>query len=111
MLIAYPLPIWYRIVAVSLASGRCCSVLAMRWLGSLLLLGWAGASLAQTASPLTPVQLTPSVWYVQGLTALGSPANQNFISNAAFIVTAQGVVVIDALGSPALAQQLVEAIR
>ena len=111
MFIAYPLPIWYRIVAVRLASGRCCSVLAMRWLGSLLLLGWAGASLAQTASPLTPVQLTPSVWYVQGLTALGSPANQNFISNAAFIVTAQGVVVIDALGSPALAQQLVEAIR
>ena len=60
---------------------------------------------------LTPIQLSPSVWYVQGLSALGSPANQNFISNAAFIVTTQGVVVIDALGSPALARQLVSAIR
>lgn len=83
----------------------------MRWLVSLLVLGWAGAGLAQAAAAMTPVQLTPSVWYVQGLTALGSPANQNFISNAAFIVTGQGVVVIDALGSPALAQQLVAAIR
>jgi glyoxylase-like metal-dependent hydrolase (beta-lactamase superfamily II) len=83
----------------------------MHWLVSLLALGWAGAGLAQTANEMKPVQLTPSVWYVQGLTALGSPANQNFISNAAFIVTGQGVVVIDALGSPALAQQLVAAIR
>jgi hypothetical protein len=37
---------------------------------------------------------------VQGASALGSPANRNFISNAAFVVTPDGVVVIDALGSP-----------
>ncbi|MEY4266806.1 MAG: hypothetical protein RIS90_1341 [Pseudomonadota bacterium] len=100
-----------RIVTASLGCGRRCGVWAMQWLVSLLALGWSGTSLAQTAAALTPVQLTPTVWYVQGLTALGSPANQNFISNAAFIVTGQGVVVIDALGSPALAQQLVAAIR
>jgi glyoxylase-like metal-dependent hydrolase (beta-lactamase superfamily II) len=41
------------------------------------------------------------------VSALGSPANQNFISNAAFVVTPAGVVVIDALGSPELAQRLV----
>jgi glyoxylase-like metal-dependent hydrolase (beta-lactamase superfamily II) len=97
--------------ATNFNHSRRCGVRAMHWLISLLALGWAGAGLAQTASALTPVQLTPSVWYVQGLTALGSPANQNFISNAGFIVTGQGVVVIDALGSPALAQQLVAAIR
>jgi len=96
-----------RIVTAGLHSG----VRMMQWLLRLLALGWAGASMAQTAAALTPAQLTPTVWYVQGLTALGSPANQNFISNAAFIVTGQGVVVIDALGSPALAQQLVAAIR
>ena len=103
--------IWRRAATTNFNRSRRYGVRAMHWLVSLLALGWAGAGLAQTANEVKPVQLTPSVWYVQGLTALGSPANQNFISNAAFIVTGQGVVVIDALGSPALAQQLVAAIR
>ncbi|MBE2262862.1 MAG: MBL fold metallo-hydrolase [Burkholderiaceae bacterium] len=60
---------------------------------------------------MKPVQVSPSAWYVQGVSALGSPENQNFISNAAFIVTPAGVVVIDALGSPALAERLLAAIR
>jgi glyoxylase-like metal-dependent hydrolase (beta-lactamase superfamily II) len=47
---------------------------------------------------------------VQGEAALGSSANRNFISNAAFVVTPAGVVVVDALGSPVLAQELLEAI-
>jgi glyoxylase-like metal-dependent hydrolase (beta-lactamase superfamily II) len=51
-------------------------------------------------------QVSTSAWYVEGLSALGSAANQNFISNAAFVVTPAGVVVIDALGSPALATRL-----
>ena len=50
-------------------------------------------------------------WYVEGLSALGSPDNQNFISNAGFIVTSAGVVVIDALGSPSLAERLIAEIR
>jgi glyoxylase-like metal-dependent hydrolase (beta-lactamase superfamily II) len=56
-------------------------------------------------------RVSPSSWYVEGLGALGSSANQNFISNAAFVVTSAGVVVIDALGSPALADQLLAQIR
>ena len=52
-------------------------------------------------------QVSPSSWYVEGVSALGSSGNQNFISNAAFVVTPAGVVVIDALGSPALAKRLV----
>ncbi|MCZ8252559.1 MAG: MBL fold metallo-hydrolase [Hylemonella sp.] len=51
-------------------------------------------------------QVAPSAWYVEGVSALGSPANQNFISNAGFVITPAGVVVIDALGSPALAERL-----
>jgi glyoxylase-like metal-dependent hydrolase (beta-lactamase superfamily II) len=47
---------------------------------------------------------------VQGDTALGTTANRNFISNAGFVVTPAGVVVIDALGSPQLARELLEAI-
>jgi glyoxylase-like metal-dependent hydrolase (beta-lactamase superfamily II) len=50
-------------------------------------------------------------WFVQGLSALGSAENQNFISNAGFVVTDAGVVVIDALGSPALARRLIHEIR
>jgi glyoxylase-like metal-dependent hydrolase (beta-lactamase superfamily II) len=56
-------------------------------------------------------QVSPSAWYVQGVSALGSPANQNFISNAGFVVTPTGVVVIDALGSPALAERLTNEIK
>jgi glyoxylase-like metal-dependent hydrolase (beta-lactamase superfamily II) len=59
---------------------------------------------------LTPKQISPSVWYVEGVTALGSVENKNFISNAAFIVGPDGIVVIDALGSSALAESLITAI-
>lgn len=55
-------------------------------------------------------QVSTSAWFVQGDAALGSPANRNFISNAGFVVTPGGVVVIDALGSPKLARELLEEI-
>lgn len=70
----------------------------------------AGAALSATE----PVQARPvgnGAWFVQGEAALGSAANRNFISNAGFIVTPAGVVVIDALGSPALAEELVAAVK
>lgn len=63
------------------------------------------------APPMVAQRVSPSSWYVEGLGALGSSANQNFISNAAFVVTPAGVVVIDALGSPALADRLLAEIR
>jgi len=80
--------------------------------------GWASAwtRYAEAAdAPAVPEmkaqEAAPGCWYVQGQSALGSPANQNFISNAGFIVTSAGVVVIDALGSPALAERLLAEIR
>lgn len=66
---------------------------------------------ADDGPPMVAHQVSPSAWYVEGVSALGSPANQNFISNAAFVVTPGGVVVIDALGSPALATRLIAEIR
>ena len=57
------------------------------------------------------IRVAENAYYVQGLSALGSSANQNFISNAGFVVTDDGVVVIDALGSPPLAQRLLVEIR
>ena len=66
---------------------------------------------AAAAPPLQAQRVSDSVWFVQGEAALGTPANRNFISNAGFVVTPAGVVVIDALGAPALAGELIAATR
>ncbi len=84
-----------------------------RTLGAVAMLGLAVAAAAQPAAsrPVQPVEVAKNVWFVEGVTALGTPANRNFISNAGFVVTPDGVVVIDALGSPALATELLAQIR
>lgn len=69
------------------------------------------AAAAAAEPELKAVQVAERVWFIQGAAALGSPANRNFISNAGFIVTDDGVVVVDALGSPALAKELLAEIR
>ncbi|HJV61550.1 MAG TPA: MBL fold metallo-hydrolase, partial [Albitalea sp.] len=71
----------------------------------------AGALAQPVLPPVTPVQVSPHAYFVQGQSALGSPKNANFISNAGFVVTDSSVVVIDALGSPALARELLAQIR
>ena len=87
-----------------------------RWLLALGLLlassvsTWAADKSTDPLSSRPLVQahrVVPDVYYVQGLSEMGSSANQNFISNAGFIVTPKGVVVIDALGSPELARRMV----
>ena len=57
------------------------------------------------------IQVSESSYYVQGFAALGNSQNKNFISNAGFIIGPTGVVVIDALGSPAVADELISVIR
>jgi glyoxylase-like metal-dependent hydrolase (beta-lactamase superfamily II) len=71
---------------------------------------WAAWATAWAQTPKAEA-IAPGVWFVQGVSALGSSANRNFISNAAFVVTDSGVVVIDALGSPPLAAELLAEIR
>lgn len=84
---------------------------------ALLALLCAGAARAQTSAPpsspraVQAVQVAPGAYMVQGLSAQGSPANRNFISNAAFVVTPEGVLLVDALGSPTLARELLAEIR
>ncbi|WP_245593828.1 MBL fold metallo-hydrolase [Comamonas badia] len=56
-------------------------------------------------------EASPGCWYVEGVSEMGSSSNQNFISNAGFIVTSDSVVVVDALGSPAAAERFVAEIR
>ena len=85
--------------------------LSWRNLMALCLAGCVAMAQATPEPPMVATQVSASSWYVEGVPALGSPANQNFISNAAFVVTPAGVVVIDALGSPALATRLIAEIR
>ena len=80
-----------------------------RWLAVCLLLP---APIFVSAQPsVIASQVSPSAWYVEGASALGTSANRNFISNAGFVVTSAGVVVIDALGSPQLARDLMAEVR
>jgi glyoxylase-like metal-dependent hydrolase (beta-lactamase superfamily II) len=73
-------------------------------------LAFAAPAAAQASTPRA-VRVAPDTYIVQGVSALGSSANRNFISNAAFVVTPEGVLVVDALGSPALALELLAEIR
>ncbi len=85
----------------------------MKTLRACLLLGglwWAALATAWAQVPKAE-PVAPGVYFVQGVSALGSSANRNFISNAAFVVTDAGVVVIDALGSPPLAAEMLAEIR
>lgn len=86
------------------------AIISALWL-FYLLIGVSSPAQAVEVPSMVPHQVSASAWYVQGLSELGSPANQNFISNAGFVVTPTGVVMIDALGSPALAERLVAAIK
>jgi glyoxylase-like metal-dependent hydrolase (beta-lactamase superfamily II) len=83
---------------------------ALAWLAAV-----CNAMPATAQSAATPAvvlrQVSASAWFVQGESALGSPANRNFISNAGVVVTPEGVVVIDALGSPQLARELMAEVR
>lgn len=60
---------------------------------------------------VTPVRVSERTWYVQGLAGAASAANEGFNANAGFVITDDGVVVVDALGTPSLGQALLEAIR
>ncbi len=75
------------------------------------------AAWAQPAAEFEPVtvpmevrKVSEHVHYVMGQAGMVSAANQGFNSNAGFVVTRDGVVVFDALGSPALGKRLAELI-
>lgn len=80
---------------------------AMLVLGSLAALTGAIAH----AIDMTPVRVAPHTWYVAGLPGMASSANQGFMSNAGFVITDDGVVVFDALGTPVLGERLIAEIR
>ncbi len=66
---------------------------------------------AAVSVDLAPQRVSDRVWYVQGDSGMVSLQNEGFNSNAGFVVTDEGVVVFDALGTPALGAVLLERIR
>lgn len=90
---------------------NCGNWLARVAAGCLLALTLGRAGAADDGPAVSLQQVSPSAWIVQGQSAQGSAQNQNFISNAGVVITPAGVVVVDALGSPALAVKLLAAIR
>lgn len=69
------------------------------------------APLSYAEVSVTPVKVSAHAYYVQGEAGLASSENEGYMSNAAFVVTDEGVVVFDTLGTAVLAQKLVEAIK
>ena len=57
-----------------------------------------------------PIKVGAHSYYVKGLAGAVSVENQGFMSNAGFVITDDGVVVFDTLGTPVLAKKLVAAI-
>lgn len=51
------------------------------------------------------------VYYVEGHSGVPDSENEGHTSNAGFVVTSEGVVVFDALGTPALGYRLLQRIR
>lgn len=88
----------------------------IRWLVFVFALGALPLKAAElefepVTVPVRPIQVSPRVWMVQGDVGPVSAANQGFNANAGFVVTDEGVVVFDVLGSPALGAALRACIR
>ncbi len=55
-------------------------------------------------------KVSEHVYYVEGKPGVATD-NEGFISNAGFVVTGDGVIVFDSLGTPSLAHELVKKIK
>ena len=70
----------------------------------------AGTKYAPSSVEMEVKKVSDHVYYVEGLPGIATD-NEGFISNAGFIVTSDGVVVFDSLGTPSLAYKLVQKIK
>lgn len=78
-----------------------------------LLFVWQVSFASKYASSSVDMSLhkaSRSVYFVQGQAGIATE-NEGFVSNAGFIITTEGVVVFDALGTPSLAIKLINRIR
>ena len=93
--------------------------IAGRWFIALLVTSMmlaASASTEQAYAPLSrrlKVEQVPGrpVYYVVGQPGIPGKDNEGHTSNGGFVVTPEGVVVFDALGTPSLGWDLLQQIR
>ena len=71
---------------------------------------WADVDYEPSEVDMTVQQVSAHVYYVQGPPGIATD-NEGFMSNAGFVVTKEGIVVFDALGTPSLAHKLFHKIR
>jgi glyoxylase-like metal-dependent hydrolase (beta-lactamase superfamily II) len=79
----------------------------------------ATAAYAQAAPPYAPITIPlkidqvpgKPIWYSTGNPGVPGKDNEGNTSNAGFVVTSDGVVVFDALGTPSLGSALLQEIR
>jgi len=71
---------------------------------------FAAPKYAPTSVEMEVKKVSEHVYYVEGIAGIATD-NEGFISNAGFIVTSDGVVVFDSLGTPSLAHKLVQKIK
>jgi len=97
-----------------LRTGSRCLVLAFA-----LLTGMPAVAATPVETPYAAVSLpfellqVPGVpvYYIEGLSGVPDSVNEGHTSNAGFVVTDAGVVVFDALGTPALGYRMLQRIR
>jgi glyoxylase-like metal-dependent hydrolase (beta-lactamase superfamily II) len=86
----------------------------LRIFSLIVLLGLSGLSHAldtDATVPMTAVKVGQHSYYIEGQAGQASSENQGFMSNAGFVVTRDGVVVFDALGTVPLAKKMLGVIR
>ncbi len=71
---------------------------------------FAATKYAPTSVDMQVKKVSEHVYYVQGKPGVATD-NEGFISNAGFVVSGDGVVVFDSLGTPSLANKLIKKIR
>jgi len=71
---------------------------------------FAATKYAPTSVDMQVKKISEHVYYVEGKPGVATD-NEGFISNAGFVVTGDGVVVFDSLGTPSLANKLVNKIK
>lgn len=85
----------------------------MRWLLALFgwLLAWAVPALASEVRDYPAEQVAPRTWVIHGPLGDPSVANQGFMNNPAFVLTDEGVVVIDPGSSVQAGRMVLRQIR
>ena len=71
---------------------------------------FAGSKYAPASVEMEVKKVSEHVYYVEGIPGIATD-NEGFISNAGFVVTGAGVVVFDSLGTPSLADKLLQKIK